>query len=237
MKPKKTLKLIIGIFVFLTLPSILFLGFMFFKYNETLPIGKSGEQADLLAHKMLTALNHEAYKNTNYIEWTYKKRRHYEWEKSKNICHVYWKEYKVSLDLNDPSNSKAFVHSFIVESDISKELITKAQSYFKRDSFWLIAPYTVFNEGTQRKVVTINNKEALLVTYTSGGLASGDSYLWFLDNNGKPKSFKMWTSVLPINGLEATWSDWTTTESGALLPTFHKLLITGLEISAIKGTL
>ena len=47
----------------------------------------------------------------------------------------------------------------------------------------------------------------------------------------------MWTSVLPINGLEATWSDWTTTESGALLPTFHKLLITGLEISAIKGTL
>ena len=45
----------------------------------------------------------------------------------------------------------------------------------------------------------------------------------------------MWVSILPIKGLEATWKDWTTTESGAQLPTFHKLMILGLQITDIKG--
>ncbi|GAL63195.1 hypothetical protein [Algibacter lectus] len=44
----------------------------------------------------------------------------------------------------------------------------------------------------------------------------------------------MWTSILPIDGLEATWSDWKTTETGALLPNFHKLMVLGLEIDHLK---
>ena len=112
----------------------------------------------------------------------------------------------------------------------------KIISYFNNDSFWLVAPYKVFDKGTQRRLVTLeNNKKALLVTYTSGGSTPGDSYLWLLNDSGKPKSFKIWTSILPIDGLEATWTDWTTTESGAQLPSFHKLLIIGLEITDIKG--
>jgi hypothetical protein len=73
------------------------------------------------------------------------------------------------------------------------------------------------------------------VTYTSGGSTPGDSYLWLLDNNFKPKAFKMWTSILPIDGIESSWTDWITTESGAQLPTFHKFLVFGLEITDIKG--
>jgi hypothetical protein len=44
----------------------------------------------------------------------------------------------------------------------------------------------------------------------------------------------MWVDILPINGLEASWSDWTTTDTGAELPTFHKLLAFGLEIEDVK---
>lgn len=44
----------------------------------------------------------------------------------------------------------------------------------------------------------------------------------------------MWTSILPIDGLEASWSDWKTTETGALLPSFHKLLFLGIEIDNLK---
>ena len=99
----------------------------------------------------------------------------------------------------------------------------------------MVAPYKVFDEGTERRIVkTDTNGDALLITYTSGGSTPGDSYLWLFDTNGKPKAFKMWTSLLPIDGLEASWSDWTTTESGAMLPTFHKLLVLGLEITNIK---
>ena len=237
MKTKKTLKIITGAIVFLTLPSLLFFGFLYFKYNEDLPTGIQGEKADALAYNMLEALDYDAYKNTNSMEWTFKKRHHYKWNKSKNTCEVFWKDYKVYLDLNDNSQSKVYIHGFIIDSDLSDELIEKAIHYFNNDSFWLVAPYKVFDDGVERRLVkTDNNKDALLVTYTSGGSTPGDSYLWLLDDNGKPKAFKMWVSILPIDGLEASWSDWTTTESGAQLPTFHKLLILGLEITNIKGT-
>lgn len=234
-KPKKILKITTGIIVFLTLPSLLFFGFLYFKYNEDLPTGVQGEKADALAYNMLDALNYEAYKNTNVIEWTFKKRHHYIWDKNNNTCEVYWKEYKVNLDLNTISKSKVYVHGFTIDSELSDELIQKALNYFNNDSFWLVAPYKVFDKGVERRLVkTNNNGEALLVTYTSGGSTPGDSFLWLLDDTDKPVAFKMWTSVLPIQGLEASWSNWTTTETGAQLPTFHKLLVIGLEIEGIK---
>jgi hypothetical protein len=235
-KPKKVLKIATGIIIFLTLPSLLFFGFLYFKYNEDLPTGTQGENADALAYSMLEALNYEAYEETNIIEWTFKKRHHYVWKKHKNICEVYWKEYKVILDLNIISNSKVYIHGFIIESELADALIEKAVNYFNNDSFWLVAPYKVFDEGVERRLVKTDAKNnALLVTYTAGGSTPGDSYLWLLDDSNKPKAFKMWTSILPIDGLEASWSDWTTTESGAQLPTFHKLLVLGLEIEDIEG--
>jgi hypothetical protein len=45
----------------------------------------------------------------------------------------------------------------------------------------------------------------------------------------------MWVGILPIGGLEATWENWITTESGAQLPTAHKLLFLGLEMGDVKG--
>lgn len=236
MGSKKIFKIITGVIIFFTLPSLLFFGFVFFKYNEDLPTGTKGEQADALAYKMLDALDYEAFKNTNYIEWTFKRRRHYEWKKDQNICDVFWKEYRVSLNLNDYSKSGVYVHSFKMQGDMADDLLKKAISYFNNDSFWLVAPYKVFDEGVERRLVTLeNNEDALLVTYTSGGSTPGDSYLWLFDDTGKPKSFKMWVSILPIDGLEATWNDWTITESGAHLPTFHKLFVLGLEIDVVKG--
>jgi len=237
MKIKKTLKIIAGVIAFLTIPSLLFFGVLHLKYNEDLPTGVQGKQADALAYKMLSALDYEAFKETNYLEWTFKRRRHYKWQKNENSCDVYWKEFKVDLDLNDYSKSKAYVHSFKVDGDQADKLTNKAVKYFNNDSFWLVAPYKVFDNGVERSLVTLENGEqSLLVTYTSGGSTPGDSYLWILDKNGKPNSFKMWTSLLPINGLEASWNDWTTTESGAQLPTFHKLLFMGLELNDVKGT-
>ena len=115
---------------------------------------------------------------------------------------------------------------------LSEELIDKGVKYFNNDSFWLVAPYKVFDKGTERRLVTLeNNKKALLVTYTSGGSTPGDSYLWHLDKDGKPTNFQMWVDILPIDGLTATWNNWITTDSGAQLPNFHKLGFFGFEIN------
>lgn len=235
-KPKKIFKIIAGVIIFLTLPTLLLYGFLYYKYNEDLPTGIQGEQADALAQKMLDALDFEAYKTTNHLEWTFKKRHHYIWNKTENICEVYWKDNKVILDLNNTSQSKVYIHSFKNESEMAQKLIEKAIAYFNNDSFWLVAPYKVFDKGVERRLVKTNNKDALLVTYKTGGTTPGDSYLWILDDNGKPTAFKMWTSILPIDGIEASWNNWTTTTSGAQLPTFHKLMVLGLEIDGVKGT-
>lgn len=236
MKLKRTLKIIFGLIIFFTLPSLLFFGFVYFKYNEDLPQGKQSQKADMLAQSMLQALDYEAYKNTNYIEWTFKNRHHYKWQKNEGTCVVYWKEYKVDLDLKNPSKSKAFVHNFEVNGKQADELIEEATDYFNNDSFWLVAPYKVFDKGTKRYLVhTESGDEGLMVTYTSGGTTPGDSYVWLLDKNNKPTKFKMWVDILPIGGLEASWNDWTTTESGAQLPTFHEMLFLGIKMGEVVG--
>ena len=233
---KKVLKIIGGVIVFFTLPSLLFFGFMYLKYNEDLPTGQQGIEADQLATKMLSALNEDAYVNTDYLEWTFKGRHHYKWYKSDNTCEVYWDDFTVILDLDNHNNSKVFVLEQEYNGIEKQDYMDKAESYFNNDSFWLVAPYKVFDNDTERRLVkTEDQKDALLVTYNSGGTTPGDSYLWHLDADGKPTSFQMWVDILPIDGLEATWENWVTTETGAQLPTFHKLLILGIDMGDVKG--
>lgn len=209
---------------------------MYLKYNEDLPTGEQGAKADQLATKMLEALDEEAYLNTDYLEWTFKGRHHYKWYKSDKNCEVYWDDFTVILDLENQDNSKVFVAKQEYNGIEKQDYIDKAEAYFNNDSFWLVAPYKVFDSGVERRLVkTDDNKDALLVTYNSGGTTPGDSYLWHLDDTGMPTSYQMWVAILPINGLEATWDQWTTSESGAQLPTFHKLLFLGLEMGDVKG--
>ncbi len=235
-KTKRILKIIGGIIIFFTLPSLLFFGFLYLKYNEDLPTGQQGPEADQLAAKMLAALNEEAYLNTDYLEWTFKGIHHYKWYKTDKSCEVSWGEITVILDLQSHEHSKVFAGKQEYNGKEKYDYINKAEAYFNNDSFWLVAPYKVFDKGVERRLVkTEDGKEALLVTYTSGGTTPGDSYLWHFDKMGKPKSYQMWTQILPIDGLKATWNSWITTESGALLPTSHKLLVLDLDMGEVKG--
>ncbi|OUR97674.1 hypothetical protein A9Q86_15790 [Flavobacteriales bacterium 33_180_T64] len=234
-KPKKILKIIGGVIVFFTLPSLLFFTYLYLKYNEDLPTGIQNQAADQLATRMLDVLDYEAYKTTDYIEFTFKKRHHYKWSKSENTCQVYWKNIRVNLDIANHDNSQVFISDKLYNAEDAHEYIHKATFYFNNDTFWLVAPYKVFDPGVERRLIkTSNNKNALLVTYTNGGSTPGDSYLWHFDATGSPISYQMWVDILPIDGLKASWSDWTTTETGAQLPTFHKLMFLGLEIDDIK---
>ena len=70
----------------------------YFAYNEPLPQGEQGKQADELASKMLKELAYEAYKNTEVLEWSFRGKHHYKWYKPENIVVVSWDENKVILN-------------------------------------------------------------------------------------------------------------------------------------------
>ncbi|MEO1030455.1 MAG: hypothetical protein AAFX55_03570 [Bacteroidota bacterium] len=102
-----------------------------------------------------------------------------------------WGEMTVILDLENHHHSKVFAGQHEYNGVEKQDYIDKAKAYFNNDSFWLVAPYKVFDPGTERRLVTTEDgKDALLVTYTSGGTTPGDSYLWHFDNSGKPKVIK-----------------------------------------------
>lgn len=237
-KFKRIIKFFIGAIIFITLPTLLLFGFVYLKYNEPLPKAIDSQKADVLANKMLDVLNHEAYKNTDYLEWTFKNNHSYKWYKSADSCEVKWKDFKVILQLKNPKGSSVFVAEQNYNGVDKQKLIDKAEAYFNNDSFWLVAPFKVFEKGAKLQLVkTKDNKDALLVTYTSGGTTPGDSYLWHFDENGKPTSYQMWVDILPIGGLKASWEDWKITENGVQLAKSHKLLFLDIINTNISTSL
>ena len=48
----------------------------------------------------------------------------------------------------------------------------------------------------------------LMIEYKSGGVTPGDSYLWILDDSYQPTGYKMWTQILPVQGMYVDWNDW-----------------------------
>lgn len=212
-------------------------GICYYLYNEPLPQGESGPEADALAFRMLDALDSEKFNNSKIVAWSFRGDHTYSWDREKELVTVAWNSNVVHLDLITPQSSTALVNNEPVSSGEIQGLIEDAQKYFNNDSFWLIAPYKVFDNGTERFLVTLEDgSEALLVTYTKGGDTPGDSYLWILERSGMPKSFKMWVKIIPIGGLEASWDTWVTTENGALLPTSHSFGPFTLSMGAVKAS-
>ena len=229
----KLLRFMLLVFLGMALLAIM----VFAIYNEPLPKGTQGPEAEALATMMLKALDHDSYRNTRYLEWTYRNGKHkYKWDKKKGNVLVKWEEYTVKLMLNNTKQSKVFLKDEELEGAEKNTVLKKATAYFNNDSFWLVAPYKVFDQGTTRAMVKqADGSKALLVTYHSGGTTPGDSYLWKLQPNGFPIGFQMWVGILPIGGLEASWDDWLIGESGVFLPKSHDIGPITLDMGGLRG--
>lgn len=209
---------------------------VYLAYNEPVPKGADSSKADVLARKMLTALNYEAYQNTRYLSWTFPGGHHYVWDKDQYNVEVSWSDVQVQLNLKQPDASVVTIDGKPYSNNDKTDYIETALSYFHNDSFWVVAPYKVFDEGVTRSIAQNEaGEEGLLVTYTSGGTTPGDSYLWHLDENGRPKGYQMWVDIIPIGGLYASWDNWETMDSGIPLATLHSLLVLDIDIKNLKA--
>lgn len=174
--------------------------------SEPLPDSSgSTAEAEQLTDKIFAAINKPAYDSLQLIEWSFPRGHHFIWERSSHRVTASWGNNKVVFYPNDLSG-EAYVDSQLVDDvNQSEELIQQAWALFANDSFWLVAPYKLRDPGTSRRVVATDRGQALLVTYSSGGVTPGDSYLWILDDEGRPIAWKMWVSILPVKGLEFSW--------------------------------
>ena len=203
----------------------------YFIMNEAKPEGVKGPGAEALADKMLSAINYAGWDTLTAVKWIFRDQHYYVWDKKRNWVEVRWDDYRV---LFSPSSLKgiAYKNDLPVEGEEQDQLIHKAWGYFANDSFWLAAPFKVRDPGTERSLVKIDDKEALLVQYNSGGVTPGDAYLWLLDETGLPLSWKMWVKIIPVGGMEFSWEAWSTYTNQVKLASKHRGLLS-LEITGI----
>ena len=202
-------------------------------FDESLPSGKSGEPAEVLADKMLLAVGKKSWDAIPYITWTFKGNRDYLWDKFNHQAEIKWDDFVVIMNLEN-QQGVARKAGKVMEGKEKQEALDKAWSNYANDSFWLNAPVKVRDAGTSRSVVEMSDgTDGLMVKYSSGGVTPGDSYLWVLDESGLPLYWKMWVSIIPVGGMEATWSDWKDFD-GAKIATKHDLGSFTIEITNLK---
>lgn len=223
------------IFRFLLKGALALLGFLLIAFivlklvfNEDIPEGTKGKPADELAVTILDAIGHKEFTQAKEIQWTFRGVNRYEWKLQQHVVDVYWSDYQVSYQTRYPQTSSAFKNGKQIKGDEKQKAIDYAAVNFNNDSFWVVAPHKIMDIGTTRQLVVEDGKEKLLVTYNSGGSTPGDSYLWEVNEKYQPIGFKMWVSIIPLDGIEATWSNWKMTDGGFMLPQNRSFF--GLEI-------
>ena len=206
---------------FLTITAIIIvfiaaLGWLIYSsLSMKMPTGESGAKAEEITEKMLSLLNYEGYKKLEEISWTFRGENEYVWNRKARTVLAEFDEAIVRLNFTDSN------HEIIKSNNLpDDELISAAIANFYNDSFWLVAPFKVRDKGVTRKYVETEDGPGLLVTYHSGGVTPGDSYLWVLDENYRPKYWRFWTEIVPVQGMKFKWKGWTQ-EKGVWFSTKH----------------
>ena len=225
---KKILKIIAALLLFTLIATAAYLYFI----SQPLPQGQQGPKAEELTDKIQVAINQKAWDSTAAVAFTFMGSHHYLWDKKRNLVQVKWDD-KTVLYNTKTQEGVAYENDQKLSETDRTEAIQKANDYFNNDSFWLIAPFKLRDAGTTRSIVTLDNQEALLITYASGGSTPGDSYLWIVDQDFVPTAWRMWVSIIPVGGLETSWEDWKTFSNKVKIATRHKGLI-DLKLENIK---
>jgi len=200
--------------------------------SEKQPDGTGGAPADKLAQEVMDGLGKDAFDRIPYLKWEFfRAGQKYLWDKKENKALIEWGDNKVLMDL-DAQTGVSYTGSKQQEGEAHNKLMQKAWSNWCNDSFWMIAPYKLLDPGTTREIIKLEDgRTGLKVSYNSGGVTPGDAYLWELDDNNRPTGYKMWTQIIPLQGMYASWEGWQD-HMGATLSTVHKLA--GKEAS-MKG--
>lgn len=227
MKVLKYLAIIFGVIIILGMSTCAIM-------SKPLPDGKSGPEAEQLADKMLAAINKPAWDTTKYAKWTFRGQNHYLWDREANLAQISWKNYRVLLN-PDEVTGVCYKNDVKLTGSDHEKILSKAWSNWCNDMFWFIAPYKIKDPGTERSIVSHEDGARLKISYSSGGVTPGDSYVWILDDKGVPTAYEMYVGVLPLKGIKVNWGGWKELPTGALVSTDHKSGKIGMSLKNVSG--
>jgi len=202
--------------------------------SEPRPEGTPGPAAEAMTGAIQSSVNVAAWEKTGAVEWTFGGRQTHLWDRIRHLDRVQWGNKTVLIDLST-QQGRAWVDGEEVTGDKAGRLVEKAWAFWCNDAFWLNPVAKMRDEGTTRSLVTLPEGEALLISYSSGGVTPGDAYLWIPGEDGRPASWRMWVSIIPIGGIPASWEDWQPLSTGAMVSTRHKMGPMNLEMTGLSG--
>lgn len=236
--PKKSprwRKILLGLFavVALLLGTALTIGCCI---HEVRPQGVAGNKADVLARRIMAAVDTSAWNKTRAVRWTFAGNHHHLWDRERHLVRVRWDKTEVLLHLYQ-KGSRVRIDGKQIEGERAEALRAKAYSYWVNDSFWLNPIAKFFDADVRREIATDDDgQQGLLVVFPSGGLTPGDAYLWLVDpQTALPREWRMWVSIIPIGGISTSWQGWQTLSTGAKIATVHKLPLVSLKLTDVAG--
>lgn len=233
---KRILRKILKITLYALGVIVLFLVVVYFILNKPLPEGKEGPLAQEIAKKVQKAVNIEAWNDLGWVSWSFPRGHDHVWDKQAHLAEVKWDKVRVLLNPTKKTGKVYQNGKEIAEGEEKEELIQQAFRNFSNDSFWMCAFTKLDDPGTALKTVETEDRgTALMITYNQGGVTPGDSYLWFVDENYRPTAWQMWVDIIPVGGLEFTWTDWKQLYNGAWVPGNHENFLFDVPISNIKS--
>lgn len=210
---------ILAAFLILALLGLLVLGY---SLNDPRPEGQPGPEADALARSMEAAVNKEAWDRTGAVRWSFFERHHYIWDRERGLVELRWGDSRALVRTAD-GTGRVWSGGKEQTGEDAKEGLSAAYAYWINDSFWLNPVVKFFDPGVERSLVTLDDgRDALLVSYSSGGMTPGDAYLWIPGPDGLPAAWRMWVQIIPIGGIETSWEGWTELSTGAKISTQHE---------------
>jgi hypothetical protein len=171
---------------------------------------------------MEAAVNKEAWDRTGAVRWSFFDRHHYVWDRKRGRVELRWGDSRALFRTEDQTGR--VWHNDVEQAGAdAKEALGTAYAYWINDSFWLNPIVKLFDPGVERSLVELDDgRDALLVSYTSGGVTPGDAYLWIPGPGGAPEAWRMWVQIIPIGGIKTTWEGWTELGTGAKISTQHR---------------
>jgi hypothetical protein len=198
---------------------------------RSIPDGQEGQEAENLAKKMLEYANIEAWKKTEAVEFTFAGIRHHLWDKKRN--YVLYTKDNVKVYFNkDNLYGKVYINNQeVFDKEEKNKKIYEAYKAFINDFYWLQPAFHIYSPGAKRFFIDQNK---LRVTFYEGGVTPGDTYVFYLDNNGKINIMQMWVQIIPKKGIKAEFKEYIETETGVRIAKIRETFLKNIVLTDIK---